>query len=408
MTPAEVRVAVVCPEYRTDGAGDGGIAAVTDFVVGVCRDQGWSATIYTPRMSRKSPESRALLRPGSWFKRLQLTERPDGVVAVGAHLAEIEAVRYLPRRVLDRALESYDVVVIVSGTPAAALVSRRLKVPVVLQVATLVRVERAQALNGHSGVSRWSRRAMTALVSRMDLKALRIPATVLVENDWMDRVCREAGATKVTLAPPGVDTDLFRPGGSYQADGPIVMVARLGDARKDHSTLFRAYAHAKKKGLNRPLIVAGRGNLTEAEHELAQSLGLSESLTVSSNLSTGELVELLRSSSLFVTSSVEEGLGISIIEAMACGLPVVSTATAGARFVLGDSPAGELVPIGDSVRLGDALLAWTGARERRESASVLSRRQSVERFSLAATGKAFTAAIDEAARSSIRGDGDEI
>lgn len=389
-----LRIAIVCPEFRTDVGGEGGLATSVDFVRKTASDRGWEAEVFSPRMSRRAQESRQLFRPATWFRRLTLHRREDGVTTVGAHLAEFEPVRYLPRRVLDTALEQFDVVVIVAGSPAAATIARRTSTPVVLAAASLVSVERVRALSEARGPAKALMSTTTRVVATMDRRAVRIPANVLVLNQWMKRICLEAGAKSVTVAPPGVDTEVFVPPTKYSSDGPLVMVARLGDPRKDYPTLFRAYAGARARGLTAPLVVAGRGHLSPSDRAVLGALRLSSHVTVHSDLSETALLTLLQSASLFVMSSAEEGLGLSIIEAMACGLPVISTSTEGAQYVLGASPAGELVPVGDPDELARALIQWTEDSVRREEASSHARARAVDLFSLEATGKVFAAAIE--------------
>lgn len=393
-----LRVAIVCPEFRTEFGGEGGLATSVDFALTVARDRGWQTDVFSPRMSRRAPESRRLLKPSSWLKRIRIVRRPDGAINVGAHLAELEVMRYMPRKAFDEILDRYDVVVFIAGSPAAATMTRRLKTPVVLAAATLVEVERVRALEDAVGLSRHLTRTMTTFVSRMDRAAVRYPTHVLVLNGWMQRMCVDAGAKAVTVAPPGVETNRFVPLSEYQANGPIVMVARLADPRKDYPTLFRAYAGAREMGLTTPLVVAGRGRLSESDSLVLADLGLAEFVSVRSDIDGDELVALLQSASLFVSSSAEEGLGLSIVEAMACGVPVVSTATEGAQHVLGTSGVGELVPVGDAQRLAQALTEWIASPERRKDCATEARRRAVEVFSVEATSRRFGDIIEAAAR----------
>lgn len=394
---SEFTIAIVCPEYKTDVGGQGGLSTSVDFLVALADERGWKTQIFAPRMYSKAPESRRLLKPSSWTRRIQLHRRSDGVVTVGSHIAELEPVRYLPRRVLDRELDRFDVVVIISGSPAAAEIARRLHRPVVLAAASLIHVERAQLLATGRGPKHLVTVTMTAVVETMDRRALRIPAHVLVLNPWMRDQCLQQGARAVTVAPPGIDTNYFHPGPSYAATGPMVMVARLGDARKDYPTLFRAYARARARGLEAPLIVAGRGQLSAQDTAVLESLDIASVVQIRSDLSSDELLALLQSASLFLMSSAEEGLGLSIVEGMACGLPVVSTATEGAQYVLASSTAGEVVPVGNPEALSDAILTWMSDPDRREAASTEARGHAVTRFSMRAAGDLMAEVIENAA-----------
>lgn len=394
---SELSVAIVCPEYKTDVGGQGGLSTSVDFLLALADERGWKTQIFAPRMYSRAPESRRLLKPSSWNQRIRLRTRSDGVVSVGSHVAELEPVRYLPRRVLDRELDRFEVVVIISGSPAAAEIARRLRRPVVLAAASMIQVERAQLLATGQGPKHLITATMTAIVDAMDRHALRIPTHVLVLNPWMREQCLQRGARAVTVAPPGVDTTFFHPGPSYAATGPMVMVARLGDPRKDYPTLFRAYAQARSRGLEVPLVVAGRGQLSAQDAAVLGSLDIASSVQIRRDLSPDELLALLQDASLFLMSSAEEGLGLSIVEGMACGLPVISTATEGAQYVLGASTAGELVSVGNPDALSDAILAWMADPHRREAASSEARNHAVARFSMRAAGDVMAAVIEAAA-----------
>lgn len=393
----QLSIAIVCPEYRTDVGGAGGLAAEVDFLTELAARVGWQTDVYSPRMSRTAPESRQVFRPSTWFKRIRVVRRDDGVMTVGAHLAEFEPARYLPRAALTTELDRHDVIVVISGSPAAATITTKSRRPVVLHAATMVAAERARSIELASGARRAALRGTTALVDRMDRRVLSSPDHVLLLNPWMRSEVLRHGAVEATVAPPGVDTLKFSPAADYAVDGPIVMVARLGDARKDYSTLFRAYASARDQGLAVPLVLAGRGSLLPKDQALLSELDLGNAVDVRSDVTAEELADLLRSSSLFAFSSSEEGLGISIVEAMACGLPVVATATEGAKFVLEDPAVGEMVPVGDAAALATAMLRWIGDPKRRELASAAARKRALDVFSIDAAQKTFVDVITAAA-----------
>lgn len=389
-------VALVVPEYRTEVGGGGGLATVADFLRRVFQEAGWDVTLYSPRMSRRAPESRKVLHPSTWFRALTLYQRADGVITVGAHLAEVEAVRYLPRKALDSALGRADVIVIVAGSPALAHIAKRSKRPVVLQVATMIQAERRRLVRLQPPLHRLVSWATTLIADKMDRSAVRLPTVVVTENHWMESQCRSLGARSVELSPPGVDTHTFRPADSKGSGGYLVMVSRLGDPRKDLPTLFRAYSMARKRGLTAPLILAGRGHPAPDDLALVNKLGIGQFVSIRSDVALDELISILQRAELFVMSSTEEGLGIVLVEAMSCGLPVLSTATEGARFAVGDSGAGELVGIGDSQQLADGMLAWMNSPERRTHAGELARDRAEAIFSLESTGAKFTRIVEDA------------
>ena len=154
-----MRIALVVPSYRTPFGGNGGVAGVLTFSPGSSAPLG-SIELFSLCMSRRAPQSRSLARPRTWFRPVQVQERRNSSTAlrvwdVGAPVAEgLEWARFWPRKALDQVLTDFDVVVVVCGSPAAAVAVKRSGRPVVLQVATLSRLERVRLMAGASPVRR--------------------------------------------------------------------------------------------------------------------------------------------------------------------------------------------------------------------------------------------------------------
>jgi glycosyltransferase involved in cell wall biosynthesis len=269
----------------------------------------------------------------------------DSVIHWGANAVEIETMRYRPRRELRKTLQSYDLIQVVAGSPALASAVIGTGVPVVLNVATTVNWERRWHLAQQTGVRRIWRQSMTLLTARVERRALRKVDAVLVENSAMLDHVLASGQKRVIKAPPGVDTAVFSPPvGGWRRQGYLLSVCRLNDPRKGLERIIRAYAIMFRFDDSiSPLVLAGRGHLPASLLALVANLGLSPRVTVRSDVDRGELVELYRGASVFLQTSYEEGLGISVLEAMACGLPVVCTDTAGARETVVDGLTGWLV-----------------------------------------------------------------
>jgi glycosyltransferase involved in cell wall biosynthesis len=260
--------------------------------------------------------------------------------------------RYRPRRELTRALRGYDLVQVVAGSPAWASAVAGCRVPVVLQVASLARWERASQLAGQPFAARAWRGAMTRLTTRAEGRALAGVDAVLVENAAMFDWVRSLGHEHVVKAAPGVDTGFFTPApGGWRPDGHLLSVCRLGDPRKGLDRLVRAYAELRRRRDGVPdLVLAGRGGLPGPVRDLVAGLGLASRISVRPDVGSAELLDLYRGASVFLQASHEEGLGLTVLEAMSCGLPVVSTETAGSTETVLDGVTGWLVaqvPDGD-------------------------------------------------------------
>ena len=347
-----VKIALVVPEYRTESGAGGGITTMADSILeDLALEPGWTTDVISLRMSRRAPQSARLLAPHTWFRGPILEERRWGatrVIDVGSHLAEFETFRYLPRRSLDRLLGKYDIAVVVSGSPAPAVALRRMHMPIVSYPATLIAAERQSLLATARGPRRIFLSLNTWVTSKLDEVGLAIADSVMVINPWMLEQCVRRGMADTVLAPPGIDTDFFRPAARALQDGYILTVSRLSDPRKRIGDLIRAYKVAIELDPSIPrLVLAGREQPAEADLRLIAGLELSDHIEVLAPVDPENLASIYQGASLFVLPSSEEGLGIVLLEAMACGLPVISTETEGGKYVISTPPiGGRLVSLG--------------------------------------------------------------
>src|SRR5664280_3675313 len=364
----------------------------------------YSVDIHDLATSSKDATSRRLARPKTWLRRSLRSPSvsDDGVQHWGANAVEFEFMRYRPRVELTRVLRNYDLIQVVTGGPALAAAVMKADIPVVLQVATTAAWERASQLAGQASAKLVWRQGMTALTSRVERSALHDVDMVLVENDAMLEHVRALGQQNVIKAPPGVDTDRFIPEPSgWSSDGYLLSVCRLGDERKGLNRIVLAYGEMVRGDATVPdLVLAGKGELAPATAELVRSLGLTSRTHVRSGVDASELVRLYQRASVFLQTSHEEGLGMSVLEAMACGLPVVCTDTAGTRETVDSGTTGWLVAqrpdhvvAGEVAKRVLATLGGEGA-----SMGAQGRARCLRMFSLDVTLRRFTAVYDALAQ----------
>ncbi len=136
-------------------------------------------------------------------------------------------------------------------------------------------------------------------------------------------------------------------------DGPVIGTAgRLIDV-KDHFALLRAFASLSRKRPAR-LVIFGDGPLREKLVSYAESLGVAGRVLFPGYVE--DLAACYEALDLFVLSSTTEGFGNVLVEAMASGVPVVSTdAPHGPREIMRDGALGPLVPVGDHEALAEAM-----------------------------------------------------
>ncbi|GGL55911.1 glycosyltransferase [Halocalculus aciditolerans] len=134
---------------------------------------------------------------------------------------------------------------------------------------------------------------------------------------------------------------------------PILWVGRL-EPEKDLDTLLRAFERVHARRPTARLVLAGTGSRREALETLAAERGLADAVSFTGFV---DPAPYMARASAFALSSRYEGLPTVLIEALACGCPVVSTdCPSGPREILGDDAYGRLVPVGDDAAFADALL----------------------------------------------------
>jgi glycosyltransferase involved in cell wall biosynthesis len=135
--------------------------------------------------------------------------------------------------------------------------------------------------------------------------------------------------------------------------GPRILTVGRFKAQKNHPLLIRAF----KKLLairDARLLMLGAGDLFEATENFAREMGVAGKVIMPGAVS--DPTPYYRSADLFVLSSDYEGFGNVIVEALACGLPVVSTdCKSGPAEILDDGRYGRLVPVGDAEALACAI-----------------------------------------------------
>lgn len=141
-----------------------------------------------------------------------------------------------------------------------------------------------------------------------------------------------------------------------QKDGlPIILgVGRLVPA-KDFSTLLKAFSHVRR---HHPahLVILGEGRLRPELTALAQTLGIAKDVWMPGY--SDNPFAFMRSAAVLVLSSIYEGLPNVLLEALACGCPVISTnCSSGPSEILKNGIYGPLVPVRDVTALEKALLS---------------------------------------------------
>lgn len=209
----------------------------------------------------------------------------------------------------------------------------------------------------------------------------------------------------------GVDVARFMPRPERRRPGPVGRrfpgddlfivgtVGRLSPV-KHQRLLVDAFARAhallserspeRAEGLR--LVVVGDGADRDALHRQVSASGLADRIWMAG--ATGDVPALMADFDLFVLPSLAEGISNTILEAMACGLPVVATRVGGNAELVDDGRTGTLVASDDASAMAEALAGYAMEPDRATVQGAASRRRAVDRFSIDAMVASYAALYD--------------
>lgn len=398
------RIAIVVPGIQSGG----GVQMVASFLYSVLQQSGrYQPEFISLATSSRDKASVRLLSPVTWGRSPQvLTGSWQGITYrhVGALLPEFEFQRYRPRRALTPLLSDYDLIQVVAGGPATALAVMPANKPTCVFVATTARQERVSKLARMRGLAKMWLRAMTYIDTRIESHVLPRMSHVFAGSDYTRRLLSTmVPEHRLSLGVPGVDINLFHPADEYNYDGHILTVGRLADPRKNVRMLLRAYRELWSAFPKAPrLVLAGRSRPLGEDWALAMEWGIADYIDVYQNVTAQGLANLYRQASLFVLPSDEEGLGIVILEAMASGIPVVSTRCGGSQTAVVEGETGYLTPLGDATALVGKMQFLLENPSLRYQMGQTARQVVETRFSLAAAGNVYLRKYDEILNKGVR------
>jgi len=202
----------------------------------------------------------------------------------------------------------------------------------------------------------------------------------------------------------GVDSERFHPGQGRSSLPPgfapagtwvIGTVGRL-EKVKDQLNLVRAFIRLTESAPDARqrlrLVLVGEGSLRTELESLLDSAGLRDVAWLPG--ARDDVPELLRALDLFVLPSQAEGISNTILEAMACGLPVVATAVGGNVELVVDGETGRLVAANNPEALAAAMREFVEHPERMRACGAAGRQRVEERFSMEAMVTAYLKVYD--------------
>jgi glycosyltransferase involved in cell wall biosynthesis len=280
----------------------------------------------------------------------------------------------------------------VLGTPLYTLGGTRLRNPIhVVELARLIRLHNIDVVHTHLGSANTMGSAAGALARRPVVSTLHNirdvyprfgPIKQSLQNQalrWWARAIiacapevREVGIRRLRLpahklvdVPNGIDTAAYiadptaieacRAAALAGLAGPLVVAVGNLRPAKGHEYLIEAAANLRDYLPGLRVLIAGRSDPHEGYlRARITALNLEHHVTLAGQ--RDDVPALLGAADLFVQSSILEGLPLSLLEAMAAGVPVVATAVGGMPRLVKDGVTGRLIPPDDSEALAAAML----------------------------------------------------
>lgn len=185
---------------------------------------------------------------------------------------------------------------------------------------------------------------------------------VVLSASWAQLVHEIAPGASVVEIPNHVDLPAATDARSTGADGPVVLFLGLVGDRKGVFDLLPAFARALGDSPAMRLVVAGNGEVARAER-IAQELGIGGRVQFPGWVDGAAKESLLAGADIYVLPSHNENFPVSVLEAMARSLPVITTRVGGIPELVRDGVDGILVEPGDVAALAAALVALASDAE---------------------------------------------
>lgn len=196
-------------------------------------------------------------------------------------------------------------------------------------------------------------------VARLDLKAASAAFIICISDYTKSQLCRVTDPKywdRFHVARCGIDLKAFpfRTSQPDRAVPRIIVVGRLSP-EKGHLVLLHALKMLRDGGVGIELQVVGAGPFEDSIRREEAKLGVGDMIAYTGELPPAEVSKLLADADIFCLPSFSEGLPVSIMEAMAIGVPVVSTWISGIPELAIDGVTALTVPASNAPALASAL-----------------------------------------------------
>lgn len=180
-------------------------------------------------------------------------------------------------------------------------------------------------------------------------------SALIVPSDFLKAVFARFDI-RAEVVPNIVDVARFNNPTPHRDKRRKLLVARNLEPIYDNESAIRAFLVVHRKYPDATLTIAGSGPLAESLRTLAKTLGLADTIQFSGRLDRDAMAQAYREADIAINPSLVDNMPNSILEAMASGIPVVSTNVGGVPFIVHDQDTALLVPPKSPDAMADAIL----------------------------------------------------
>lgn len=214
--------------------------------------------------------------------------------------------------------------------------------------------------------------------------AARAVVTVSEANARHIAATFDVPRSSISVIACGVDTGRFcpdpAPAGTDQP--PLIVCVARHVGIKNLGLLLDVCALLRDRGVEFHCVMVGAGPITAELEALCEHLRLRDRITMTGAATQSEVLQWWRRATVGVLTSANEGLPVSLMEAAACGVPVVAPAVGGIPELVEHGVTGLVVPPGDAAAFADGLVRLFGDPALRWAMGAAARRRAEERFSV--------------------------
>ncbi len=186
---------------------------------------------------------------------------------------------------------------------------------------------------------------------------LRKAGSVVVPSGYLKEVFGSFDIN-TRVVPNIVDLERFRPLVSRPVDDNSLHLASCRNLEEiyDIETTLKAFKEISRAVPEAYLTVAGEGPEKARLMELADELQISPTVRFTGRLNLAEMAELYQTADIMINSSRVDNMPNALLEAMAAGVPIVTTDAGGIRYIVENGVNGVLVPVGDWKKIAEAVI----------------------------------------------------